>query len=164
MESFMRIQVCKDPVTKMLFGRFGYNLVFIWFIFPILLVVTSIYYETLTSVILPFELSAEGAKALPLLKDEMFYSLLVVIPFVIILLNYFLNSIPDMFVNLWENKVIQSKIEPEPSIKQYNTYLKEFETKINNKRAFTFISIIIPIIIFTKKFSFTAKEGIVCIK
>ncbi|KYK32309.1 MAG: hypothetical protein AYK19_03280 [Theionarchaea archaeon DG-70-1] len=160
----MRIQVCKDPVTKMLFGRFGYNLVFIWFIFPILLVVTSIYYETLTSVILPFELSAEGAKALPLLKDEMFYSLLVVIPFVIILLNYFLNSIPDMFVNLWENKVIQSKIEPEPSIKQYNTYLKEFETKINNKRAFTFISIIIPIIIFTKKFSFTAKEGIVCIK
>lgn len=164
MESVMRIQVCKDPVTKMLLGRFECNLILIWFIFPILLVVTSIYYETLTSVMLPSELSVESVKAPHLLKDEMFYSLLAVIPFVIILLNYFLKSIPDMFVNLWENKIIQSRTEPEPSIKQYNTYLKEFETRINNKRAFTFISIIIPLIIFTKKFSFTAKEGIVCIK
>lgn len=154
MESVMRIQVCKDPVTKMLLGRFGYKLVFIWFIFPILPILTSVHYETLTSMMLPSELSGESVKTLPLLKDEMFYSLLVVIPFVIILLNYFLTSIPDMVVALWENKVIQSRIEPEPSIKQYNAYLREFETKVNNKKEFSLISISIPIIILLSLYGY----------
>ena len=131
MESVVKIQVCRDPITSVFLGRFGYNLVFIWFIFPVLLLLTSVYYGTLTDIVLPSELSAEGAETLPLLKDRTFYSLLVVVPCVLIVLNYFLRSVPDMFVTLWENKVVRSNIEHGALIGQYNTQLKELEARLS---------------------------------
>lgn len=154
MESVMKIHVCKDPVTKLLLGRFGYKLVLMWFIFPILLILTSMYYKTLTTIVLPAELLAESVKTLPLLKDRTFYSLLIVVPLVLVLLNYFFKFIPELFVNLWENKVIQSKTEPKISLEQYNTQLKEIETEINSKRVFSLIMVSMPIIIFLSLYSF----------
>ena len=148
----MRIQVYKDPVTKVLFGRFGYKLVLIWFIFPLLLILTSAYYETLTTIELP--VGPGDVETLPLFKDETFYSLLIVVPCVLILLNYFLESIPGILVNLWENKVIQSKIKPELLIEQYNMQLKTLEKKINSKKAFTLISVGIPIIVFLSLYGY----------
>lgn len=151
--SVMRIQVCKDPVTKLFLGRFGYGLVLIWFIFPILLILTSIYYETLTTMNVPSGLAGD-VKALPLLKDETFYSLLVVVPCVFVLLIHFLKSIPDTFVNLWENKVIQGKTESKMLIEQYNVQLKTIETKINNKNHFRVIYISTFIIILLSLYGY----------
>jgi hypothetical protein len=150
----LKIRVCKDPITNLLLGRFNYKLALIWFIFPILLILTSFYYKTLTIIELPPELSAEGVKALPLLKDRTFYSLLIVVPLVLVLLNYFFRFIPEMFVNLWENKVIQNKTGSELSLEQYNTYLKEIEERINSKKAFTLILAFMPVIIFLSLYSF----------
>lgn len=150
----MKLRVCKDPVTNLFFGKFGYKLALVWFIFPILLVLTSLYYNTLTTIVLPPELSAEGVTTLPLITDRTFYSLLIVVPLVLVLLNYFFRYIPEMFVTLWENKVIQNKTGLEPSLEQYNTYLKEIEEKINNKKGFTLILASTPIIVVLSLYSF----------
>lgn len=149
----MKIQVCRDPVTKMFLGRFGYKIVLIWFIFPILLILTSVYYDTLTSISLS-ELPAKDADTLPLFKDLTFYSLLIVVPGVFILLNYFLRSVPDMFVTLWENKVVQSRLKSGTLIEEYIAWLKEMETRINRKRDFYIISASMPIIIILSLYAY----------
>lgn len=148
----MKIQVCKDPVTKQFFGRLGYKLVLIWFIFPVLLILTSMYYETLTTMDLPSDIP--GAEVLPLLKDETFYAFLVVVPCLFALLTYLLKSIPTTFVDLWENKVIQSKNESKALIEQYNAQLSNIETKINDKKVFRLMYVGIPVIILLSLYGY----------
>jgi hypothetical protein len=58
-----------------------------------------------------------------------------------------------MFVNLWENRVIQSN-ESKNQIDHYNTQLKLFETRINNYKVFRILSVIIPVIIFLSLYSY----------
>ena len=113
---------------------------------------TSLYYGTLTSIGQPSELT-ESVETLPLFKDRTFYSLVVVVPCILVILNYLMQSVTEMFVNLWENKVIQNS-EPENLIEHYNIQLRKFETRINSKRAFTLISVIIPIIISLSLYSY----------
>ena len=114
----------------------------------------TVYYNTLTTITLPPELLTEGVTTLPLFKDRTFYSLLIVVPLVLVILNYFFRSIPEMFVTLWENKVIQNKTGLEPSLEQYNTYVKEIEEKISNKKHFTLILASTPIIVVLSLYTF----------
>ena len=148
----MRIQVCKDPVTNQSFGRLGYKLVLVWLIFPVLLFLTSLYYGTLTTMSLPPDLS--GVEALPLLKDETFYAFLVVIPCVFGLFTYLLRSIPTTFVDLWENKVLQSRGESNMLIEQYNAQLKDVETRINDKKVFRLLYASIPVIVLLSLYGY----------
>ena len=106
MKSIREIQVCKDPLTKIFFGKFRYKVVYFWFIIHIILILTSVYYGTLTNISLPFKSSVENVKVVPLFKDINFYLFLILGTCGIILVNYFLESILKTFVELWENDVI----------------------------------------------------------
>jgi hypothetical protein len=133
-EPVMKIKVCKDPVTRMIFGKFRYKVVYFWFIIHILLVLFSVYHRTLTSITLPFESSVEN-----------FYVFLILGTLGIILVIYFLESIPKTFVELWENRVIQSKTNLENSVEIYNKRLMRLERTINSKKSYI-IAVIYPLV------------------
>lgn len=148
MGSVRKIEICKDPVSRVFFGRFGYRVVFVWFILLLLLVLTSVYYGTLTAITLPFDLPA-GVRLLPLFKDIDFYCVLIVVPCQLILLDYFLKAIPDTFMDLWRNKVIQNRTKPGDSIKQYSEQLEILETEINDRKSMIFGFVVVTVFLFS---------------
>jgi hypothetical protein len=148
MGSVRKIEIRKGPVSRVFFGRFGYKVVFIWFILLLFLVLTSVYYGTLTAITLPFDLPS-GVRLLPLFKDIDFYWVLIAVPCQLILLDYFLKAIPDTFMDLWRNKVIQNKTKPGNSIKQYSEQLKILETKINDRESMIFGFVVVTIFLFS---------------
>ena len=143
-ETVLRIQPCKDPVTKVLFGKFGYKVVYFWVACNAMLILSSVYYGTLTEIHLPFE-SSEGTVTVPLLEDEIFYIYFILGICGIILINQVLKAVSRTFDNLWENNILQSKSKRKRLVKEYNRQLREVEKKINSKKSYIFAAIFILI-------------------
>ena len=137
MESVIKIQPCKDPVTKIVFGKLGYKMVYLWIACNVILILTSVYYGTLTSIELPFESSVDPV-TIPLLTDMSFYIFLVLGICGIVVINQILKIGPSTFAGLWENKALQSKTKRKIPVSEYNEQLRELEKKINSKKSYIF--------------------------
>ncbi len=135
-ESVIRIQPCKDPLTKMLFGRFGYKVVYFWVACNAVFILTSLHYKTLTHIELPFK--SVDTVAVPLLRDKNFYIFFALGICGIILTDQGLRAVPRTFADLWENEVLQSKTKMERHVGAYNKQLEEVEKKINSKKSYIF--------------------------
>jgi uncharacterized FlaG/YvyC family protein len=155
-KSVKEVQICGDLLTKSLFGKLGYKSVFIWFFSSAILLLSSLYYETVTTIILPYESSIDEVKTVPLFRDVNAFLFFVLGTCGIIILNYLLKHVPKIFANLWENGVIQPKSYQKQPVKkhdkghnerieeikkEYNEKLEELEKKINSKKSYILAAI-----------------------
>jgi hypothetical protein len=142
-EHVIEIQPCKDPVTKMFFGKLGYKVVYLWIFCNVIFILASLYHKTL----MPFEPPPEFAdtKTISLIEDMNFYIYFVLGIFGIILINQFLKSVPPTFADLWRNQILKSKTRLETPVNEYNRQLKEVEMKINSKKSYIFAALYILI-------------------
>jgi len=131
-EPVTKIKSCEDPVTKMLFGKFGYKVIYFWIGCNIMFILTSLHHGTLTKIDLPFKSSVEPA-TIPLLKDRCFYIFFILGICGIILINQIIKVGPSMFAGLWNNKVLISKTKMKRPMREYNRQLREVEKKIKQK-------------------------------
>ena len=135
-EHVIEIQPCKDPVTKIFFGKLGYKVVYIWIFCNVIFVLASLYHKTL----MPFEPPPEFAdtKTISLVEDMNFHIFLVLGICGIVLINQFLKSVPTTFADLWRNQVLKSKTRLETPVNEYNRQLRKVEVKINSKKSYIF--------------------------
>lgn len=155
-KSVDRVQICGDPLTKSLFGKLGYKSVSIWFISSAFLFLSSSYYKTVTTISLPCESSIDSIRTVPLLRDTNAFLFFILGTCGIIIMNYLLMQVPKIFVDLWENGVIQAKSDQKRPVKKYdgrhnerieetkklyNEKLKGLEEKINCTKSYIIAAI-----------------------
>jgi len=159
-EHVIEIQPCKDPVTKMFFGKLGYKVVYLWGTCNVIFVLASLYHKTFMPFAPPSELA--DSKTISLIEDMNFYIYLILGIFGIILINQFLKSVPGTFADLWRNQVLKSKTKLEVPVNEYNRQLREVEVKINSKKSYIFAAayvLISCVIIFVDLFRVPVKES-----
>jgi hypothetical protein len=159
-EHVIEIQPCKDPVTRMFFGKLGYKVVYLWIACNVIFILASLYHETF----MPFDPLPEfpNSKTIPLIEDINFYIFLILGICGIVLLNQFLKSVPSTFADLWRNQVLKSKTRLETPVNEYNRQLKEVEVKINSKKSYIFAAayiLISSVIIFVDLFRVPLDES-----
>ena len=142
-EHVIEIQPCKDPVTKMFFGKLGYKVVYIWIACNVIFILASLYHKTL----MPFDPPSEfpNSETMSLIEDMNFYIFLVLGICGIILINQFLKSVPTTFADLWRNQILKSKTKLETPVNEYNRQLREVEVKINSRKSYIFAAAYIVI-------------------
>ncbi|MBU7046363.1 MAG: hypothetical protein HXS54_07980 [Theionarchaea archaeon] len=157
MEHVIEIQPCRDPVTRMFFGKLGYKVVCLWIFCNVIFILASLYHETF----MPFKLAVD-VKTISLIEDVNFYIFLVLGICGIILINQFLKSVPTTFAGLWRNQILKSKTRLETPVNEYNRQLREVEVKINSKKSYIFAAayiVISSVIIFVDLFRIPVEES-----
>ena len=159
-KSIREVQICGDPLTKYLFGKLGYTSVFIWVISSAILLLSSFYYGTVTTITVPHGPSIGNVKTVPLFRDVNAFLFFILGICGIIILNYLLKQVPKIFADLWKNGVIQPNLNQKKSVKKddkshserieeikkkYNEKLKKLEKMINSKRSYILAAIYVSI-------------------
>jgi hypothetical protein len=135
--SIATIEPCKDPITRIIFGKYGYKVVYFWVGCHVIFILTALHYGTVTKIVLPFELSVNPV-LVPLSRDKNLYVFFFLGILGIILTNQVLNAVPGTFSNLWKNNILKIKTETEKPLQEYERQLKKLERKVNSRKSYVF--------------------------
>ena len=128
-------------MTRMLFGKFGYKVIYFWIACNAMFVLTSLYHGTLTKINVPFNPEV----TLPLLKDKCFYTNFILGICGIILIDRVLKVVPGIFAGIWDNKVLKSKTKMKSPMGVYNNQLREVEKKMNSRKSYIYAALYVLI-------------------